>query len=125
MSSLPEYNWGCLEAEATKLVESSIESLPSELRLLASRMPVVYRNWHPDASEGDEEAVELLGEYLSYEDDRLGEQNGPIVLYLGAIKLYCTEEGVSFNDEVRVTYLHELGHHFGWDEDELAQRGLA
>jgi predicted Zn-dependent protease with MMP-like domain len=88
-------------------------------------MPVVYRNWHPDASEGDEEAVELLGEYLSYEDDRLGEQNGPIVLYLGAIQLYCEEEGVSFNDEVRVTYLHELGHHFGWDEDELAKRGLA
>jgi predicted Zn-dependent protease with MMP-like domain len=29
-----------------------------------------------------------------------------------------------FRDEVRLTYLHELGHYLGWDEDELAARGL-
>jgi predicted Zn-dependent protease with MMP-like domain len=28
-------------------------------------------------------------------------------------------------DEIRVTVLHEIGHHFGWDEEELAARGLA
>jgi predicted Zn-dependent protease with MMP-like domain len=25
---------------------------------------------------------------------------------------------------VRLTYLHELGHYFGWDEDQLTSRGL-
>jgi predicted Zn-dependent protease with MMP-like domain len=25
---------------------------------------------------------------------------------------------------VRLTYLHELGHYLGWDEDEIAERGL-
>jgi predicted Zn-dependent protease with MMP-like domain len=25
---------------------------------------------------------------------------------------------------VRVTYLHELGHFLGWDEEDLAARGL-
>lgn len=30
----------------------------------------------------------------------------------------------TFRDETRLTYLHELGHYLGWDEDELAARGL-
>lgn len=28
-------------------------------------------------------------------------------------------------EEIRVTVLHEIGHHLGWDEDELEERGLA
>lgn len=28
-------------------------------------------------------------------------------------------------EQLRVTLLHELGHHLGWDEDDLAERGLA
>ncbi len=29
-----------------------------------------------------------------------------------------------YRAEVRTTYLHELGHYLGLDEDELTQRGL-
>ncbi len=28
-------------------------------------------------------------------------------------------------EEIRVTVLHEIGHHLGWDEDDLEARGLA
>lgn len=28
-------------------------------------------------------------------------------------------------EEIRVTVLHEIGHHLGWDEEDLAERGLA
>jgi predicted Zn-dependent protease with MMP-like domain len=28
-------------------------------------------------------------------------------------------------EEIRITVLHEIGHHLGWDEDELEERGLA
>jgi predicted Zn-dependent protease with MMP-like domain len=28
-------------------------------------------------------------------------------------------------DEIRITVLHEIGHHLGWDEEELESRGLA
>lgn len=28
-------------------------------------------------------------------------------------------------EEIRITVLHEIGHHLGWDEDELSERGLA
>ena len=30
-----------------------------------------------------------------------------------------------FLREVQITYLHELGHYFGWDEEEIANVGLA
>lgn len=121
---LPEHDWARLERQAIEIVENCIQSLPVALSSLAAKVSVIYRKWHPDALAGDLDALELLGEYLSFEEDRLSEQNGPIVLYLGAIQLFCEEECVSFKEETRVTYLHELGHHFGWDEDELAERGL-
>ncbi len=28
-------------------------------------------------------------------------------------------------EEIRITVLHEIGHHLGWDEEEIAARGLA
>lgn len=28
-------------------------------------------------------------------------------------------------EQLRITLLHEVGHHLGWDEDDLADRGLA
>ncbi len=121
---LPQYDWKLLEKRAVEIVESSIRSLPIELKTLAVEVPVVCRKWHPDALEGNAQATELLGEYLSFEGNRIGEENGPIILYLGAIQLFCKEEKAPFDEELRLTYLHELGHHFGWDEDELEQRGL-
>jgi len=34
------------------------------------------------------------------------------------------EEEHDYRDEVGTTFLHELGHYLGWDEDEVAERGL-
>ena len=42
-----------------------------------------------------------------------------------------TEEGcavggeVAIREEIRITLLHEIGHHFGLDEDELDRLGYA
>jgi len=41
--------------------------------------------------------------------DRRGER--AIILYLATIADFCAEEGEDFASEVRLTYLHELGHH--------------
>jgi predicted Zn-dependent protease with MMP-like domain len=27
-------------------------------------------------------------------------------------------------EEIRITVLHEIGHHLGWDEKDLEERGL-
>jgi predicted Zn-dependent protease with MMP-like domain len=47
-----------------------------------------------------------------------------ILLYLESLWDYAEEDVEIFRDEVRLTYLHELGHYLGWDEDELTARGL-
>lgn len=124
MYELPEYDWVKLERSAENVVSQCLRELPSSLQPAAKKIPVVFRKWHPDVDAGDLNAVELLGEYLSYEEDRVSEQNGPVVLYLGAIQLFCEEEGAAFEDEARITLLHELGHHFGWDEGDIESRGL-
>jgi predicted Zn-dependent protease with MMP-like domain len=47
-----------------------------------------------------------------------------IVLYLENIWDMAAGDLACFNDEVKITYLHELGHYLGWDEDDLAARDL-
>ena len=37
---------------------------------------------------------------------------------------WVEEDEQDFRDEVGTTFLHELGHYLGWDEDEVSQRGL-
>ncbi|HNX58285.1 MAG TPA: metallopeptidase family protein, partial [Spirochaetota bacterium] len=48
---------------------------------------------------------------------------GRIIIYRIPLMESCT--GIrSLRKEIRITILHELGHHIGFDEDELAVRGL-
>jgi predicted Zn-dependent protease with MMP-like domain len=47
-----------------------------------------------------------------------------ILLFLENIRDYAEGDESLYRDEVRLTYLHELGHYLGWDEDEVARRGL-
>ena len=47
-----------------------------------------------------------------------------ITLYLQTIGEMCAGDRKEYREEVRVTFLHELGHYFGWDEGEVAERGL-
>ena len=37
---------------------------------------------------------------------------------------YCGEDLPTFDEEVRITYIHEFGHYLGLDEFELESRGL-
>ncbi len=119
-SWLPEYDWPDLEQAARAEVQDCQRRMPANLRALAESVPCLLRRWHPDLDAANEEYADFLGEYLSYEENG----DGAIALYLGGIALYCQEEDLVFEDEVRTTYLHELGHHFGWDEDQVEQRGL-
>ena len=47
-----------------------------------------------------------------------------ILLFLENLWDHAEGDPAVFRDEVRITYLHELGHFLGWDEDEIARRGL-
>jgi len=122
---LPRYDWLVLERRARRVVERCVDALPEELRPLAGDLPCVLRRYHPNAPHVDPEAMYMLGEYISYNaGEGPAEESGLVALYLGAIAWYCEDEGLDFESEVETTFLHELGHHLGWDEDEVEQRGL-
>jgi len=47
-----------------------------------------------------------------------------IMLFLDNLWDEAEQDEGWFVEEVRTTYLHELGHYLGLDEDELTERGL-
>ncbi len=42
----------------------------------------------------------------------------------GARPIPASDYAAAFDQEVRLTYLHELGHYLGLDESDLEKRGL-
>lgn len=47
-----------------------------------------------------------------------------IRLFLRNLWEWSDNDEQDFRDEIVTTFLHELGHYLGWDEDEVAERGL-
>ncbi len=97
--------------------------LPPEIAEKASECAVSFEA-EPDESEGLEEGILGL-----FEGASLIEEPGPdamprIRLFVGNLWDYTEGDEQDFLDEVGTTYLHELGHYLGWDEDEIAARGL-
>ena len=109
--------WESLIAEAAAIVEEAITALPAEVLAEARQVPVLFE----EVCDGD---PDIMGTYGHFTPDEIGEANGPIILYLVTIEEFCADEAEDFAEEVRLTYLHELGHHLGWDEGDLEERGL-
>jgi predicted Zn-dependent protease with MMP-like domain len=109
--------WERLERSAREAVEEALAELPAEIHGAARGIPCLFQEWSQDDPD-------LLGLYADFAPGEVSEANGPIILYLAAIDNFCDEEGEDFATEVRLTFLHELGHHFGWDEGDLEERGL-
>lgn len=117
-----------LIARAIAVVEMTQRRLPADLRKLARAVPVHYES-APDAeliAQGFE--PDLLGLFVGdpYGTELSHDQSAPpqILLYVDCLWDYAEGDHGIFVEEVRITYLHELGHYFGWDEDDLAARGL-
>lgn len=119
--------WSQLEAWATDEITSTLMDLPNQLRDRARALPVscVPKPNRECVKSGIEE--DTLGLFVgeSYADGPSGSPLPPhILLFLDNIWEYAEHEEEVFREEVRTTYLHELGHYLGLDEDDLDQRGL-
>jgi predicted Zn-dependent protease with MMP-like domain len=113
---------------AADTVGAAQRQLPPNLRVLARGVAVHYeRAPAPDVlAEGFE--PDILGLFTGnpYGAELADTSPAPpqIILYLESLWDFSEEEVDVFREEVRLTYLHELGHFLGWDEDEVAARGL-
>jgi predicted Zn-dependent protease with MMP-like domain len=113
---------------AATTVAATQRKLPPELRPLALAVPVHYEAG-PHASvlaEGFEPDILGLFTGSPHGTELTHDQPAPpeILLYLENLWDLAEGDPAVFQEETRLTYLHELGHYLGWDEDDLAARGL-
>lgn len=75
-----------------------------------------------------EEGIEAdtLGIFMGAEFAEKGQIPMPSQMTLFLQNIWEEAEGDEgfFREEVRTTFLHELGHYLGLEEDDLAERGL-
>lgn len=113
---------------AEKTVAATVKRLPADLRPLAQAVPVLYERGPDDDVLAEGFEPDILGLFTGspHGTEFDGSQPSPprILLYIDNLWDYAEGDPEIYRDEVRLTYLHELGHYFGWDEDELAARGL-
>ena len=107
-----------------RLVEEALDAVPEEFRRHLENVAVVVEEWPPEREGGrDGEDGPLLG---LYEGTPLGERGtgyhlvapDRITLYRGPILALCRSRSDVIR-EVRDTVVHEIGHYFGLDDDEL------
>jgi predicted Zn-dependent protease with MMP-like domain len=117
-------------SEFGELVERALEELPEEFADFLEEVPIEVRD-EPSAEQLKRAHVGrgglLLGLYVgrprtlrSVEDS--GAMPDVIYIFQRPIEAVCNNERELIR-QVRVTVLHEIGHHFGLDEDDLERLG--
>jgi predicted Zn-dependent protease with MMP-like domain len=114
---------------AREVVAAAQRRLPREVRIAAEQVPVCYEPFPNDAIQAEGWEPDILGLFVGHEHGgELRSDEAPlppqILLFLENLWDYAEGDEGIYRDEVRLTYLHELGHYLGWDEDEVARRGL-
>ena len=113
---------------AADTVGAAQRQLPPEIRPLARQVTVHYERMPTEDLIADGFEPDILGLFVGAPHGSELRDDNPIppqiLLYLESIWDFAESDDAIFREEIRVTYLHELGHYLGWDEDDLAARGL-
>jgi len=119
-------NWEKLQALALDEVEATVAALPTPLRERTEKLPVTFERQPNAGLRADGIELDTLGLFTGPEFADEGNVPLPpqIILFLKNIWDFAEGDEEIFRDEVHTTFLHELGHYLGLDEDELTERGL-
>jgi predicted Zn-dependent protease with MMP-like domain len=113
---------------AADTVGAAQRQLPPEIRPLARGVAVHYERAPAADVIAEGFPADILGLFTGNPHGTELAQDNPvppqILLYLENLWDFAEDDTEVFREEVRLTYLHELGHYLGWDEDELTARGL-
>ena len=107
-------------------IKAVLKILPPEVQKAAETCKITYEE--RPGKEGTD--AELEGDELGlFEGASLLDEPSPdglpsIRLFLSNLWEWVEEDEQDYRDEVGTTFLHELGHYLGWDEDEVGERGL-
>jgi predicted Zn-dependent protease with MMP-like domain len=119
-------DWEKLEALALAEVEATLAALPAPLREQAQKLPVTFERRPNHALQADGIAPDTLGLFVGPEfaEEDAVPMPPQIILFLENIWEQAEADEEFFRDEVHTTFLHELGHYLGLDEEGLTERGL-
>lgn len=121
-------DWEKLKQLALAEVEATLAALPAPLRERAAKLPVTFEPApHADfVAEGI--AADSLGLFtgpaFGEEEHSASPVPPQIILYLENLWDFAAADEDIYLEEVHTTYLHELGHYLGLNEDDLTERGL-
>lgn len=117
------------EDEARELLADLVRSFPADVRGALDNIRIEMADMpDPKIDWGATPDPFLLGLYDGVpigdlEDVSVG-MPGSVRIFKRNIERLATDDA-ELREQLRITLLHEVGHHLGWDEDDLAERGLA
>lgn len=120
--------------EFDTVLEEVLAALPEDFRQMLEEVPLVVDD------EPTEEIQKEMGAFLEDEpSDLMGLHSGPslsdtkrlehmgsaplIQLFRGPILREAGGNRKKLKKEIRITLIHEMGHHFDFSEDDLHDRG--
>ena len=123
---LQQSTWEDLCALAEGEVVKLTAGLPQPLRERAESVPVLLEPWPSEEMQETGIEADTLGLFTGLEWAEAGADPLPpqIILYLENLLEQAEMDEKRFRDEIRTTFLHELGHFLGLDEAGLEARGL-
>lgn len=115
--------------EAEDLVAQALDELPEEFFQLMDNVAVVVEeepsrdDLESVGMDPDDEEDELFGIYqglaLTERDSFYGGMlPDRVAIFVGPIRRCCSTRREAI-DEIKKTVIHELGHHFGMEEDQM------
>ncbi|MGE0482111.1 MAG: metallopeptidase family protein [Phycisphaerae bacterium] len=115
--------------EFDRVVEEALKSIPAPFQRYLENVRIEVRD-RPDAALMRKYDVpdDLLGLYDGIPIDDRGMIDAPasmpdrIFIFRENLMDMC-ETRAELLEEIRITVLHEIGHHFGLDEDRLDELG--
>lgn len=121
-------SWEQLNQLARAEVAATLAALPGPLRERAQPLPVTFERIPSAAFQAEGIEADTLGLFtgpaFGDEEHSVSPLPPQIILFLENLWGFAAGDAGVFSDEVHTTYLHELGHYLGLDEDELTERGL-
>jgi len=114
------------ERDFYEMVERALEGLPPELAELLDNVAIVVEDWPEPSVLADHEEDTLYGLYEGVPLSERGEAYYGVLPDRISIFRRPLERDFGpgeLEEQIRITVVHEIAHHFGFDEDRLEELG--
>ncbi len=116
--------------EFERIVSQAVEDLPEPVKDILDNVDILVEDWPTEdrlARDGIRSPYGLLGLYEGVPQPDRGQYGmvlpDRITLFRHPILATCSSKE-AVEEQVRVTLLHEIAHHLGWDEGDMHRLGV-